>query len=566
MCGNAADDVLRLFATGRTPGLMAEARTHSVSNQSPFYGGINLFEADPALDAAMSGLPDASRGDLFELGAFWGTHEARDFARLANRHPPELQRYDAKGNRSDQVLFHPAYHALMRRSVSAGLHASVWEADSPDGGARYRARAARLYITAQTECGHLCPMVMTNASLASLRHAPDLQAEWGRRVLSRSYDRSFRAPEEKRGVTIGMAMTEKQGGTDVRASTSRAERRGDGLYRIIGHKWFLSAPMSDAFLVLAQTPAGLTCFLMPRFLPDGSVNAIRLERLKDKLGNRSNASAEVEFDGAGAWLVGEEGRGIHTILEMVTLTRLDCAIASAGLMRAGLAEAVHHCRHRAVFGQPLVDQPLMLRVLTDLALDAIGALALAMRVAEAFDMSANQPAEAAYARLMTPVAKYWICKTAPAFLYECMECLGGNGYVEDGPLPRFYREAPVNAIWEGSGNVMALDVLRAHKRDSGAFEAVLQTIGEELGPRSSSATDVLAAAASVAAEDEGSARMLTEQLALTAAAAALRRDFPAAFADAFIETRLGRPWRATYGMMDARYDGRAVVDYLFPPA
>jgi putative acyl-CoA dehydrogenase len=544
---------------------MAEPRTHSVFNQSPPFGGINLFETDPALDVATSGLPDAARQDLFALGAFWGTHEAREFARLANRDGPELQRYDSKGHRSDQMLFHPAYHALMRRSVAAGLHASVWEPDSADGGARHRARAARLYITAQTECGHLCPMVMTNASLASLRHAPDLFAEWGPRIVSRSYDRSFRPAGEKRGVTLGMGMTEKQGGTDVRASTSRAERHGiGGLYRIIGHKWFLSAPMSDAFLVLAQAPGGLTCFLMPRFLPDGSVNAIRLERLKDKLGNRSNASAEVEFDGAGAWRVGEEGRGVQTIIEMVTLTRLDCAVASAGLMRAGLAEAVHHCRHRAVLGKTLIEQPLMLRVLTDLALDVVGALALAMRVAEAFDMAANQEAEAAYARLMTPVAKYWICKTAPSFLYECMECLGGNGYVEESPLPRLYREAPVNAIWEGSGNVMALDVIRAHRREAAALRSVLQTIGEELGPRSGSATDVLAAAASVASEDEGSARMLTEQLALTAAAAALRRDYPGAFADAFIETRLGRPWRATYGMIDARYDGRAIVDYLCP--
>jgi putative acyl-CoA dehydrogenase len=542
---------------------MTEAR-RSVVNQSPPYGGINLVETDPALDVATSGLPDAARRDLFELGAFWGTHEAHDFARLANRYAPELERYDANGNRSDQVVFHPAYHALMRRSVSAGLHASVWESDSGDGGARHRARAARLYVTAQKECGHLCPMVMTNASMASLRHAPDLFAEWGPRIVSRTYDRSFRPAEDKRGVTLGMGMTERQGGSDVRANVSRAERHNDGHYRVAGHKWFLSAPMSDAFLVTAQAPGGLTCFLMPRFLPDGQINAIRLERLKDKLGNRSNASAEVEFDGADAWRVGEEGRGIQTIMEMVTLTRLDCAVASAGLMRAGLAEAVHHCRHRAAFGRRLIDQPLMLRVLADLALDAVGALALAMRIAEALDMAANQPAEAAYVRLLTPVAKYWICKSAPAFLYECMECLGGNGYVEESALPRLYREAPVNAIWEGSGNVMALDQLRALKRDSSVLDSVLQTIGEELGPRSDRATDVLKAAASVAGEDEGSARMLTEQLALTAAAAALRRDYPGAFADAFIETRLGRPWRATYGMVDARYDGRAMVDYVCP--
>jgi putative acyl-CoA dehydrogenase len=302
---------------------------------------------------------------------------------------------------------------------------------------------------------------------------------------------------------------------------------------------------------------------MPHFLPDGSVNAIRIERLKDKLGNRSNASAEVEFGGAGAWRVGEEGRGVATILEMVTLTRLDCAVASAGLMRSGFAEAVHHVRHRAVFGKALIDQPLMTRVLADMALDLLGAMALSMRLAEAFDMAASQPAEAAYVRLMTPTVKYWVCKTAPAFLYEAMECLGGNGYVEESPLPRLYREAPVNAIWEGSGNVMALDVVRALKSE-GVLEKVVTTIGAELGQGSKSALDVLLAAASVATEDEGSARLLVEQLALTAAAAALRRDYPNPISDAFIETRLGRPWRSTYGMLDARYNARKLVDYIAP--
>jgi putative acyl-CoA dehydrogenase len=323
--------------------------------------------------------------------------------------------------------------------------------------------------------------------------------------------------------------------------------------------------MSDAFLVLAQTGEGLTCFLMPRFLPDGSRNAIRLERLKDKLGNRSNASAEVEFHGAGAWRVGGEGRGIPTILEMVALTRLDCAVASTGLMRAGFAEAVHHVRHRAAFGRKLIDQPLMLRVLSDMALDLAAALALSLRLAEAYDMAEEQPSDAAYARLMNPAIKYWVCKSAPPFLYEAMECLGGNGYIEESALPRLYREAPVNAIWEGSGNVMALDVLRALKGE-GVLDSVLETIGSELGPGSKAAVDVLSAASGVALEDPGSARILTEQLALTAAAAALRRDFPAAFADAFIETRLGRPWRSTYGMIDGRFDNRALVDYIAPPA
>jgi putative acyl-CoA dehydrogenase len=451
----------------------------------------------------------------------------------------------------------------MRRSMLAGLHCSTWDRGEEEAGLRHRARAVRLYMTAQTECGHLCPMVMTNAALASLRNAADLLGVWAPRILSRTYDRNFRPAEQKRGVTLGMGLTERQGGTDVRANTTRATPGDDGFYAITGHKWFLSAPMSDAFLVTAQVDKGPTCFLMPRVMPDGTPNAIRLERLKDKLGNRSNASAEVEFHGARAWRVGGEGRGLATILEMVTLTRLDCAVASAGLMRAGFAEAVHHARRRSAFGKTLVDQPLMLRVLSDMALDLAAAVALCLRLAEAFDMAEEQPAEAAYARLMTPAVKYWVCKTAPAFLFEAMECLGGNGYVEDSALPRLYREAPVNAIWEGSGNVMALDVVRAARAD-GVLAHVAQTIASELGRGSKAAVDVLAAAASVAAEDEGSARILTEQLALTAAAAALRRDFPAVFADAFIETRLGRPWRATYGMLDGRFDGRALIDHIAP--
>jgi putative acyl-CoA dehydrogenase len=341
--------------------------------------------------------------DLTDLGGFWGTHEAREFARLANRHPPELERYDAQGRRIDEVVFHPAYHALMRRSTLAGLHCSTWDRGDGEAGLRHRARAMRLYMTAQTECGHICPMTMTHAGLAVLRDSPELLGAWAPGVLSRAYDRSLRPAAEKRGVTLGMGMTEKQGGTDVRAITTRAQPGSDGLYRLTGHKWFFSAPMSDAFAVLAQAVGGVSCFLMPRVLPDGSRNAIRLERLKDKLGNRSNASAEVEFDGASAWLVGEEGRGIATILEMVTLTRLDCAAASTGLMRAGFAEAVHHCRHRHAFGKPLITQPLILRVLSDMALDLVGCLALSLRLAEAFDMREDRASEAGYARLMTPV-------------------------------------------------------------------------------------------------------------------------------------------------------------------
>ena len=338
---------------------MTGGETHKVVNQSPPYGGINLFEADPLVNSAASGFPDSVRQELSELGAFWGTHEAREFARLANRYTPELERYNAKGERIDQVTFHPAYHALMRRSMLAGLHCSSFDRGEDEAGLRHRARAVRLYMTAQTECGHLCPMTMTNASLATLKHAPDLLGAWAPLILSRNYDRNFRPAAEKRGVTIGMGMTEKQGGTDVRANLTRAEPAATALYRITGHKWFFSAPMSDAFLVLAQAEEGLTCFLMPRILPDGTRNAIRLERLKDKLGNRSNASAEVEFDGATAWRVGNEGRGIATILEMVTLTRLDCAVASdrpdARRLRGGRASRPPSRRLRQEADRPAAD-------------------------------------------------------------------------------------------------------------------------------------------------------------------------------------------------------------------
>lgn len=536
-----------------------------VLNQTPPRIGANLYVTDPLLVSMTSGFPDAIREGFADFGAFWGSEEAREFARLANRNAPVLERYDPQGRRVDEVVFHPTYHALMRRSAEAGLHCSSFGDEDAEAGMRHRARAVRLVLAAETECGHLCPMTMTNAAQATLRHEPALFDEWTPLVQVRGYDRSARPAAEKRGVTLGMGMTERQGGTDVRANVSRAEPAGQGAYRLTGHKWFFSAPMSDAFLMLAQAKGGLTCFLVPRLLSDGSRNALRLERLKDKLGNRSNASAEVRLEGALAERVGEEGRGVATILDMVALTRLDCAVASTGLMRAGLADAIHHCRHRAVFGKALIDHKLMLRVLSDMALDLAGAAALSMRVAEAFDMAPHQPVEAAYARVMTPVVKYWVCKTAPSFLYEAMECLGGNGYVEESDLPRLYREAPVNAIWEGSGNVMALDALRAI-RGEGVLDGLLAVLSDELGRGARAATDVLAAAAAVALEDEGSARIFVEQVALTAAAAALRRDHPPAFADAFIETRLGRPWRSTYGMLDDRFDSRALLDYVAPPA
>ena len=538
--------------------------THEVFNQSPPFAGVNLYSSDPALGALLEGVPQGVIDQLTAHGGVWGSPETFELGRIANQSVPVLRSHDATGTRIDTVEFHPAYHAMMRRSVGAGLHSSIWDAAGDETNVRSVARAARLYMTAQAECGHLCPMTMTNAAVAALAHEPSLANQWLTKIRARQYDSSQRPIAEKAGVTIGMGMTEKQGGSDVGANTTQAHETEDGMWRLTGHKWFLSAPMSDGFLVLAQTSHGLSCFLMPRFLPDGTRNAIRLMRLKDKLGNRSNASAEVEFEGAGAWLIGESGRGVGTIIDMVTLTRLDCAVASAGLMRIALAEAVHHARYRKTFGTALIDQPLMARVLADMALDVVAGAALAFRLAESYDRANNSPAEAAFARLMTPAVKYWVSKTAPPLIVEAMECLGGNGYVEESKLPRLYREAPVNAIWEGSGNVMALDVMRVLRKSSEPLEVVLANIEDALGSTAKSTLNVLRAATAVALADEGSARVLTEQLALTVAAAALRRRFPSVIADAFLETRLGKPWRATYGMLDSRFDARAFLNYVCP--
>jgi len=528
--------------------------------------GMNAYRNDPLMGRITDELPRAVQDSLEVEGRFVLSAEAQDLARLANTELPRLRTHDRQGRRLDQVEFHPAYHALMRRSIALGLHASVWETGEDEKGVRHQARAARYFLMSQLECGHLCPVTMTNASLAALMASPELFREWSPLILPRKYDPASRPPARKLGLTLGMGMTEKQGGTDVRANATRAEATGDGSYRITGHKWFMSAPMCDAFLVLAQAEEGLSCFLLPRLAGDGSGNGFLLQRLKDKLGNRSNASAEVEFDGALGQMVGSPGEGVKTIMDMVTLTRLDCALASAGLMRAALGEAVHHSRHRVVFQKKLIEQPVMTRVLADMALDVAAATALSMRLARAFDRAAGNPAEAAFARVMTPVVKYWICKLAPALVYEAMECLGGNGYIEEGNLARYYREAPVNAIWEGSGNVMALDVLRVLSRGPQLLEEVLGWIGLHLGRAGKGTLEVLRAATEVCLRDEGSARILTEQLALAAAGAELRNLGLGDLADAFIETRLAGQWRTTYGMLDARHDARGIIDSLYAEA
>jgi putative acyl-CoA dehydrogenase len=378
---------------------------HEVTNQTPPIAGTNAWRSDPLLMQLGENFSDVARKDLDLLGKFARNAEALDLARLANGETPKLRTHDRQGRRHDQVEFHPSYHALMRRSVSLGIHSSIWENNESEKGHRHQVRAARFYMTAGLECGHLCPITMTSASLAAMMASPKLFREWAPRVTTRKYDPASRPPVEKSGLTIGMGMTEKQGGTDVRANTTKAERVGTGFYRLTGHKWFMSAPMSDAFLVLGQAQEGISCFLVPRILSDGSANGLHFQRLKDKLGNRSNASSEVEIDGAIGEMVGEPGGGVRTIMDMVTLTRLDCALGNAGIMRSGLAEAVHHARHRQVFGSALIDQPLMSRVLADMALDVAAATALSLRLARAFDEAANDRTEAAFARAMTPVVK-----------------------------------------------------------------------------------------------------------------------------------------------------------------
>src|SRR3982075_3597498 len=540
--------------------------THEVLNQSPPFWDVDLFAIDrPLADAVAANGGTSAQQELSEFGKHWGSAAMAERGRLANENTPKLRTFDSRGNRRDEVEFHPAYHELMAHSAHAGVHNSTWTADGrPAGGPAEVVRAAKFYIAAQVETGHLCPITMTRASVAALAEQPDLLAKVMPVLASRTYDPAFAPWWTKRGMTVGMGMTEKQGGTDVRANITRAVRDGEA-YRITGHKWFMSAPMCDAFLVLAQADEGLSCFFMPRFAPDGSVNAIHFQRLKDKLGNRSNASSEVEFENAFALRVGDEGKGIRTIIQMVQLTRQDCAIASAGLMRSGLAHALHHARHRSVFQKHLADQPLRQAVLSDMALHVEATIALVMRLCRSFDRAPVDPGEAAYMRLCTPAIKYWVCKSAPGFVYEAMECLGGNGYVEEGILARHYRESPVNAIWEGSGNVMCLDVLRALSREPDAAAAVLQELAGETKGLSGAGDAVAFVGKTFRRPDsERVARLAVEKLALLAAAAALNKVSPH-HAELFARTRLAGNHASMYGAVDlAQNDIKGLLERALP--
>src|SRR5438477_1641088 len=540
--------------------------THEVFNQSPPFEDVDLFTLDTPLSESIAANGAAAAApELSEFGKHWGSAAMAARGRAANENTPKLRSFDSRGNRRDEVEFHPAYHELMARSAHAGVHNSTWTAQGkPAGAAAEVVRAAKFYIASQVETGHLCPITMTRASVAALAAQPDLLAKTMPVIATRAYDPGFAPWWTKRGMTLGMGMTEKQGGTDVRSNMTHAER-DDSAYRITGHKWFMSAPMCDAFLVLAQADEGLTCFFMPRFAPDGSVNAIQFQRLKDKLGNRSNASSEVEFVGAYAERVGEAGKGIRTIIQMVQLTRQDCAIASVGLMRSGLSHALHHARHRSVFQKHLADQPLMQTVLADMALHVEASVALVMRLFRAFDQDPDDTGEAAYMRILTSAFKYWVCKSAPGFLYEAMECLGGNGYVEEGILARHFRESPVNAIWEGSGNVMCLDVLRALSREADAALAVLRDLTDQTAglPGAANATTFIAEVFR-RPDSERVSRLAVEKLALLAASAALSKVSPQ-HAELFARTRLATDHGSMYGAVDlATADIRGLLNRALP--
>jgi putative acyl-CoA dehydrogenase len=538
--------------------------THEVTNQPPPLVGYDVLAGDLALtEAVRSYAGQPTLDGLAGLGELAGSERAQRWGAEANANPPVLRTHDRYGHRVDEVEFHPAWHELMRVAVESGLHAAPWAADA--GGHAHLRRAAGFVVWSQVESGHGCPVSMTYAAVPALRVDPTVAADWEPGLSAGSYDPGLRPAASKAGLLAGMGMTEKQGGSDVRANTTRAEPLGaDGEYALTGHKWFCSAPMCDVFLVLAQAPGGLTCFVVPRVLPDGSRNVFRIQRLKDKLGNRSNASAEIELDGTWARRLGDEGRGVATIIEMVSATRLDCVLGSTALMRQAVAQATHHARFRSAFGGPLADKPLMRAVLADLVVESEAATALAMRLAAAFDSG-----ERNLRRLAVAVGKYWVCKRTPALVGEALECLGGNGYVEESGMPRLYREAPLNSIWEGSGNVNALDVLRVLTREPAAVSAFLDEVETARGAdrRLDAAMDRLGK--ELTSVDEAGARRLVELMALVLQGSLLARHSPPYVVDAFCATRLGSEpgdWGHAFGTLPAGLDTAALVTRATPPA
>ena len=543
------------------------ADTHEVSNLSRELCDYNMYTADVALrEAVRREGGQWAEPELTTFGQLTGSADYLELGYLANKFQPEFDTHDRFGNRIDLVKFHPSYHQLMRTSIEHGLHASPWTVPGPGA---HVARAAKTYLHTQVEAGHGCPITMTFAAVPTLRLQPDLAALWEPRMTARVYDPRNVPDQQKQGVTIGMAMTEKQGGSDVRANSTRAFPVGSGgpgqAYELVGHKYFVSAPMCDAFLVLAQAPGGLSCFLMPRWRPDGSKNPMQVLRLKKKMGNASNASSETELRGATAWLVGEEGRGVRNIIEMVSMTRFDCMIGSSAGMRMAASQALHHCAHRSAFGQVLNQQPLMQNVLADLALESEAAMTLTLRMARAMDNRAD-PQEDLLVRLVTAVGKYWICKRTPTHAYEAMECIGGSGVMEDSMMPRLYREAPVNAIWEGSGNVQCLDVLRAMAKTPAVVDAYFTEVRQARGAHAVLDRFVASIATDLSNLDdvEYRARDLVDRLALALQASLLVRHAPSLVSDAFCHSRLGQTGQHNYGTLPCGVNVAAIIERATP--
>ncbi len=541
-------------------------RTHTVFNQSVPLEDLNTFEQDrPLVEALRREGAGWAEERAIAFGALCGSHQVIRWGFEANEMRPVLHTHDRYGNRVDEVSFDHSWHELMRIGVANGLHSLPWREPGPGA---HVARAALFMQLAQAEGGVGCPLSMTYSAVPALRHQPEVAEEWVGRLLSLGYDERFLPAAEKRGALCGMAMTEKQGGSDVRANTTSAAALNGGgpgaEYEITGHKWFCSAPMCDAFLVLAQTDSGISCFLMPRWTPDGELNRFQIQRLKDKLGNHSNASSEVEFRGAWARMVGEEGRGVPTIIEMVNHTRLDCAIGSTAGMRAGVAQATHHAAHRSAFGKLLIDQPLMQNVLADLCVESEAATVSVMRLARSYDEAAGGDGGAAdFRRLANAVLKYWICKRAPAHAVESLECLGGSGYVEESGMPRLYRESPLSSIWEGSGNVQCLDVMRAMVKSPAAVDAFFGEVAEgaAMEPRLQAFSEQLRVELGTDAQTlEPRARRLVERMALALQASLLVRYGDEAVADAFCASRLGGDWGQAFGTLPARVDFARIIE------
>jgi len=538
--------------------------THEVTNQPPPLATYDVSGDDTLLRAVRRWDAAEHEPELREVGRKAGSCAVAEMARLVNENPPVLRAFDRSGRRLDEVEFHPYWHELMSTAVGHGMHAAPWRTPSPGA---HLARAAKFFVWAQAEIGHLCPISMTYAAVPVLRRHADLAERFEPLLAARRYDPGLREPGAKVGLLAGMSMTEKQGGSDVRTNTTTASPVGDGTHSLVGHKWFTSAPTSDVFFTLAQAPEGLSCFFVPRVLPGGERNAIRLQRLKDKLGNRSNASAEIEYEGAVAWMVGEEGDGVRTIIEMVDLTRLDAALGSAAGMRWGVVQAVHHATHRRAFGERLIDQPLMANVLADLVVESEAATLACLRLAYAEDRAADgDRQEAALLRLALPVVKYWVAKRASPHAAEALECLGGNGYVEESQMPRLYREAPLNSIWEGSGNVTALDAVRAMTRRPETIEAFFDEVRDSSGadPRLDHAAELLAKSLSDPDAVAYRARRLAEHLALVLQGSLLVRYAPSAVADAFCASRLERDWGGAFGTLGPGIDVEEVLARAVP--